>query len=195
MHCFLTSFDSSNLGRAELSDTASSSADRVEESSISLRSAEQSAISRDEAPVMIRERTSKSDRDKELIREQLWLGWCACAYPQADQEHFQAQQEEYAKCRECNKLIKPTPTKERLNEYNFDYTLFLTPRCPVELTRPTPIALRRMRQKEKEKEDEEKKKQEDEKKQEKTFATLKDAMESLMAELRHNGWQPSTQGT
>ena len=161
MHCFLTSSASSNLGRAELSDTASSSAGRVEESSISLRSAEQSAISRDEAPVMIRERTSKSDRDKGRIREEIWLGWCECAYPQADQEYCQAEQEEYAKCRECNKLIKPTPTKERFNEYNFDYILFITPRKEekVELTRPTPIELRRMRQKEREKEDEEKKKQ------------------------------------
>ena len=46
VHRFLTSAASSNLGRAEQSDTASSSAGRVEESSISLRSAEQPAISR-----------------------------------------------------------------------------------------------------------------------------------------------------
>ena len=150
---------------------------------------------RGEAPTIIRSRPSKSDLNKEDIWEEIWVGWCECEHEKAGQEHFQAEQEELARCSECNKFIKPTPTKERLNEYNFDYTLFLTSRCPVELTRPTPIALRRMGHKEKEKEDEEKKKQEEEKKQEKTFATLKDAMESLMAELRHNGWQPSTQGT
>ena len=46
MYCFLTPSASSNLDRAEQSGTASSSAGRVEESSISRCSAEQPAISR-----------------------------------------------------------------------------------------------------------------------------------------------------
>ena len=46
MHRFLTSSASSNLGRAEELDTASSSAARVEESIISLCSAEQPVMSR-----------------------------------------------------------------------------------------------------------------------------------------------------
>ena len=46
MHCFLTPSASSNLDRAEQSGTASRSAGRVEESSISRCSAEQPAISR-----------------------------------------------------------------------------------------------------------------------------------------------------
>ena len=46
MHCFLTPSASSKLDRAEQSGTASSSAGRVEESSISRCSAEQPAISR-----------------------------------------------------------------------------------------------------------------------------------------------------
>ena len=109
---------------------------------------------RGEAPTIIRSRPSKSDLNKEDIWEEIWVGWCECEHEKAGQEHFQAEQEELARCSECNKFIKQRKEEK------------------VELTQPT----------EREKKDEEKKKQGEEKKQDKdveqeqkTFASLVDA--------------------
>ena len=82
-------------------------------------------------PMMCRQRKSTADRDKGILVENIWVGWCS---------HPHAERLENGTCSECKKYIKPT-----VNAFNFDYTLYPPPKCELVLSDPTPIALRRLR--------------------------------------------------
>ena len=110
-------------------------------------------------PMMCRQRKSTADRDKDILVENIWVGWCS---------HPHAERLENGTCSECKKYIKPT-----VNAFNFDYTLYPPPKCELVLSQPTPIALRRLRQKEQ---------------QMMTFGSTEEAMRALMEDLRNQGW-------